>query len=82
MVNEIVAPSMLMSKARALAKSLLAQSPIALRETKILLRQLAWHPPSLHTLDHEPYLRCLKTVDAKEGAAAFREHRPAKFKGA
>jgi enoyl-CoA hydratase len=81
MVNEIVAPSMLMSKARALAKLLLAQSPIALRETKLLLRQLAWHPPSLHTLDHEAYLRCLKTDDAKEGAAAFREHRPTKFKG-
>ena len=80
LVNEVVPANRLMEAAEALAQTLLAQPPIALRETKRLLHadEGAW-PKQTYRQDTAAYIRCLRSADAAEGIAAFLQKRPPNF---
>lgn len=82
LVHEVVPLGRLMPTAHALADKLLAQPPLALRETKWLLHANEGQQPKITYLaDTAAYIRTLDTADAREGLAAFQEKRPAKFTG-
>jgi enoyl-CoA hydratase len=82
LVHQVVSANQLSDAALTLARQLLAQPPIALRETKQLIHadEGAW-PKQTHVQDTAAYIRCLKTADAREGIAAFKEKRPPRFEG-
>jgi enoyl-CoA hydratase len=81
LVNEVVPANRLMEAAESLAQTLLAQPPIALRETKRLLHadEGAW-PKQTYQQDTAAYIRCLQSADAREGINAFLEKRAGRFR--
>ncbi|MEW6304938.1 MAG: enoyl-CoA hydratase-related protein [Verrucomicrobiota bacterium] len=82
LVHEVVSGSMLLRRARQLADRLLEMPPMALRETKRLIHADEGALPKLtHRAETEAYVRCFQTEDAREGVAAFKEKRKARFKG-
>ena len=82
LVEHIVPQNNLLSAAEDMARTMLAMPPVALRETKRLLRQdEALNPREAYVNDTAAYIRCLKTDDAKEGIAAFIGKRKPVWKG-
>ncbi len=86
LVNEIVAPDLLMERARATARHLAEGGPLALQATKEAVRH-AMHlsiPDCFRSLrggDLPIYARMLASEDAREGPRAFAEKRKPVFKG-
>lgn len=79
-VNRLVAPGSALVEAKALASRIMEGGPLALAATKrILVEQQDW---SLNEMweKQEPLFRAVAgSVDAREGATAFKERRPPKW---
>jgi methylglutaconyl-CoA hydratase len=76
LVTEIVPPESLLTRAEALAHTLIANSPSSLRATKHLLadQNRAWLDAALH-FSREANAQARATADFREGIAAFLEKR-------
>lgn len=80
MINAIVAPELLMETASEAARKLAAKPPLALRETKRLLKR-----PQMEQIEAamraeaRVFADCLKSPEAKEAFAAFFEKRKPDF---
>jgi methylglutaconyl-CoA hydratase len=77
LVQRIVPENLLLDEARTLAASILHGAPDAVRETKRLLRELRSLAPAerlAHALEF--HKRARASDEAREGIAAFFEHRP------
>lgn len=80
LVHEVVPANRVIPVAKELAAQLLAMPAEALRETKRLVHaDEGVTPKQTYLADTAGYIRCLELPDAKEGIAAFREKRRAKF---
>jgi enoyl-CoA hydratase/carnithine racemase len=82
LVRRVVAHERLMEQAMALADQIAAQAPIAVQFTKRALAR-SLENTFLAQLELEwPYqVAAFDTDDAREGIAAFREHRQPRFRG-
>lgn len=82
LVHEVVPRGRLAAAARELAERLLKLPAEALRATKRLVHgDEGVGPKAAHLTDTAAYIRCLELPDAREGIAAFREKRSARFGG-
>jgi enoyl-CoA hydratase len=81
LVSEVVAQSELMTRTRALAKTIAARAPIAAETAKLNLKA-AFSMPVEKAIEYERDLQtiCFATADAAEGRAAFKEKRQPVFK--
>lgn len=80
LVHEVVPANRVLPVAKELAAQLLAMPAEALRETKRLVHaDEGVMSKQTYLADTAGYIRCLELPDAKEGIAAFREKRLAKF---
>ncbi len=82
LVNQVVEPGALLPRAFELAEEIVANAPIAVRESRAVARAAiasseaeAWERSELG------WQRVLASEDAAEGPAAFAERRPAVWKG-
>ncbi len=79
---KVVAHDSLMDEARAMAKEIASNAPLAVQATKRLMRMGLSEPFTEHV--HHVFLQLLplmKSEDAREGMMAFLEKREADFKG-
>ena len=82
LVNMVVPDEALMAEAGALAAKLAGQAPLAVAETKRLLKVESEAPLAQSIREGvEGFLRLLQTRDGKEGVAAFLEKRQPRFSG-
>jgi enoyl-CoA hydratase len=81
LVSEVVAPEVLMERARALAGTIASRAPIAAETAKINLRA-AFSMPLDNAMEYERDLQtiCFATEDASEGRRAFAEKRAPVFR--
>jgi enoyl-CoA hydratase/carnithine racemase len=82
LVNELVAPSALLSATDALVEKLAQKSPLSLRTIKQMING-GGHLSEPDALDREGMLAQihLTTADAKEGIMAFQEKRSPNYQG-
>jgi enoyl-CoA hydratase/carnithine racemase len=82
LVNRIVAPSDVMGEALALAGTIAANGPLAVKAIKRLVRAAAELPPAeVWEMQESAHPEIFGSEDAKEGATAFIEKRPPVWKG-
>jgi enoyl-CoA hydratase/carnithine racemase len=86
LVNRVVAADAVLDEAWAIARSIAANAPRAVRESKRLLHAAAatgsaWSEPAWQ-LEDETFGRVRTSEDAREGASAFAEKRPPHWTGA
>lgn len=80
LVHEVVAPSELVARARAVASRLAGFSPVAVQSVKAALRAAMESPLSAGlTYENEMNVLCFSAGDHLEGIRAFNEKRPAEF---
>jgi enoyl-CoA hydratase/carnithine racemase len=81
LVSEVVPPSSLLTRARAIATTIASRAPIAAETAKLNLRA-AFTMPLEKAIEYERDLQtiCFATEDAAEGRAAFREKRQPVFR--
>ncbi|HEX2445664.1 MAG TPA: enoyl-CoA hydratase/isomerase family protein [Vicinamibacterales bacterium] len=81
LVSEVVPPSSLLTRARAIATTIASRAPIAAETAKLNLRA-AFTMPLEKAIEYERDLQtiCFATEDAAEGRAAFREKRSPVFR--
>jgi enoyl-CoA hydratase/carnithine racemase len=82
LVSHVVPADQVMSYARALAREIASNAPLAVQAAKRMMRMSANENFSDHV--HHVYLQLLplfQSDDFREGMAAFMEKRPAQFKG-
>ena len=81
LVSEVVSQAELMTRARALAKTIAVRAPIAAETAKLNLKA-AFSMPVEKAIEYERDLQtiCFATADATEGRAAFKEKRPPVFR--
>jgi enoyl-CoA hydratase/carnithine racemase len=81
LVSEVVPPSPLLTRARAIATTIASRAPIAAETAKLNLRA-AFTMPLEKAIEYERDLQtiCFATEDAAEGRAAFREKRQPVFR--
>jgi enoyl-CoA hydratase len=81
LVNKIVEPDKLMDEARALAKTIAMQAPIAVRLCKSAInRGMQCDIDTAIAYESEAFGECFSTEDQKEGMTAFTEKREKNFK--
>jgi enoyl-CoA hydratase/carnithine racemase len=82
MVNHVVPRAELVTKAAALAREIMKNSPFAVRQAKWAIDQGSDLPfeDGLQR-EHEAYMRAIASEDRGEGIAAFNERRPPQFSG-
>jgi enoyl-CoA hydratase len=81
LVNRLVPAAELLDTALSLATTIAANGPIALRTTKQLVRRAVLDDPKLGWGTPEELRAVFGSEDAKEGAMAFLEKRPANWTG-
>jgi enoyl-CoA hydratase/carnithine racemase len=82
LINELVAPSELESRAAALARQLASKSPLTLAIGKeAFYRQLEMPLAEAYEYTRQTMVQNLQTLDAQEGIAAFIDKRPALWCG-
>jgi len=83
LINRVVAKDQLLDEARALARRVAANAPLAVQAAKELAVRGGEMPLGVGLRMEQLVNRLLaESEDAKEGPAAFAEKRPARFKGA
>jgi enoyl-CoA hydratase/carnithine racemase len=82
LVSELHAASNLLARSKEIAATIASRPPVAVETAKANLRA-AFTMPFEMAVQYERDLQtvCFATEDAKEGRAAFKERRPATFKG-
>ena len=82
LVQEILDPANILTRAKDLAETIASKSPIATQKTKFMIRA-AHNIPLEYALlvENDSFSYLMMTEDAKEGQAAFAEKRAPKFKG-
>jgi enoyl-CoA hydratase len=82
LVNSVIEPADLMSRARAVAEQIASRAPLAVADTKRAIRQGADLPlAAAHELERQLFAALFATEDQREGMRAFAEKRPAKWTG-
>jgi len=81
LINQVVAGSELLAAATALAAEVAANGPLGVQLTKRLMRDAVAHGPDSGRATAEENTAIFTSDDAREGAAAFMETRPASFTG-
>jgi enoyl-CoA hydratase/carnithine racemase len=81
LVNRVVPPEDLLTSAIALAQTIAANGPLATRMIKDLVRRAVIDDPKRGWATPEEFTAVFTSEDAKEGAMAFLEKRPANWKG-
>ena len=81
LVNRIVPPADLLESAIGLAQTIAANGPLAIRMTKELVRRAVLDDPKRGWATPEELTSVFASEDAREGAMAFLEKRPANWKG-
>ena len=80
MINAIVSPDRLMEIAMAAASKLASKPPLALRETKRLMKQADYERiDSALRAEARVFAQCLQSQEAREAFAAFFEKRKPDF---
>lgn len=81
LVNKIVEPEKLLAEAKALAKAISANAPIAVRLSKTAINRGAQTDIDTAIMyETEIFGECFSTFDQKEGMSAFLERREKQFK--
>jgi enoyl-CoA hydratase len=81
LVNRVVPPEDLLTSAIALAQTIAANGPLATRMIKDLVRRAVIDDPKRGWATPEEFSAIFGSEDAREGAMAFLEKRPANWKG-
>jgi len=82
LVNAVVPPGELASKARAVAEKIATKGPLAIAQCKRVMQRGADVPlPVANELEAQAFSGLFGTEDQKEGMTAFLEKRAATFKG-
>jgi enoyl-CoA hydratase/carnithine racemase len=81
LVNRVVPAAELLDSALALADVIAANGPLAIRMTKELVRRAVLDDPKRGWATPEELTSVFASEDAREGAMAFLEKRPASWKG-
>ncbi len=81
LVNRVVPAAELLEASLALATTIAANGPLALRTTKLLVRRAVLDDPTRGWGTPEELAAVFGSEDAKEGAAAFLEKRPPRWQG-
>lgn len=82
LVNRLVEPGQALAQSRVLAEQIIANAPMSVRASKrVVLAQRDWSTQESFDLQEEITAPVLASADAREGAAAFAEKRPARWTG-
>jgi len=81
LVNHVLPAGAVMGKAMEIAEAIAANGPLGVALTKRLLRAAATDDPKKGQATPEEQSAIFRSADAREGAAAFMEKRPASFTG-
>jgi enoyl-CoA hydratase len=82
MVNVLAEPGTALDAAIALAEKIAANGPLAVAATKrIIVESRGWSPDTFFAEQNKLLMPVFSSNDAKEGAIAFAEKRPAKWTG-
>ena len=81
LVNRVVPPEDLLAAAIGLAQTIAANGPLAIRMTKELVRHAVLDDPRRGWATPDEFSAIFGSEDAREGAMAFLEKRPADWKG-
>jgi enoyl-CoA hydratase len=81
LVNKVVPAAELLDAALALANTIAANGPLAIRMTKDLVRRAVLDDPNRGWATSEELTSIFSSQDAQEGAVAFLEKRPPSWKG-
>jgi enoyl-CoA hydratase/carnithine racemase len=81
LVNRVVPPEDLLTSAIGLAQTIAANGPLATRMIKDLVRRAVLDDPKRGWATPEEFSAIFGSEDAREGAMAFLEKRPANWKG-
>ena len=82
MVNVLAEPGGALDAAIALAEKITANGPLAVAATKrIIVESRGWSPDTMFGNQNEILMPVFSSNDAKEGAIAFAEKRPARWTG-
>lgn len=82
LVNQVVAPELLMDEVKLMAEAIARQAPIAVQKSKEAINN-GWDLPIDEGIDLEVELfaRCFETEDQKNGMKAFLKKEKTEFKG-
>jgi enoyl-CoA hydratase len=82
LVNELVEPGQALEAAIRLARRIVANAPMSIAASKrVIVESRDWPLDTMFARQAEITAPVLASADAKEGAAAFAERRPAKWSG-
>ncbi len=82
LVNALTAPGGALAEAKRLAARIIANAPLSVAASKrVIIEQRDWPLSEMFARQHEITGPVIASADAREGAAAFAEKRPAKWQG-
>jgi len=82
LINQLTAPGQALEEAKAMARRIKANAPLAVAASKqVIVEQRDWPVADMFARQEPITAPVLKSADAREGAAAFAERRPPLWKG-
>ena len=81
LVSEVAPAGQALNAALALADRLVNRAPLALREAKASIREADLSEPDHLLTERKRFVSLLRSYDKAEGITAFREKRPAVWRG-